>query len=480
MKIEAEEFKIERETTPLLRTEEEPVAFPLEALGELKEIVTAISAITQAPVEIAAQSALAVAALCAQKEVDVETLQGTSSPTSLFFLTIAASGERKSSCDKLVTQGVNRREVERERAFKSDMDLFDFEEKLYKASFKKAKALTDVISKPKRPVDPMRLVGDPTFEGLIKAFLTGQPSVLLLSDEGGTVLGGYTMNKDNRLKTLSGFSKLWDGSPINRTRGGDGAETLRGRRLSLHLMVQPLVAEPLLSDRVAVDQGFLSRTLICQPKSLIGTRFFKSAPDKCYDLVSTFADRVYDLVDWESRPGFEDYLVLSPRTLKLAPVSKEIVRQFYDKIEAQQAKGGRYADIKGFASKIVEMALRISGVLTYWRKPDAKQLDPKIVEDGIKLAEFYLEEARRLINVSEVSGETRDAAHLLDWLQNTWDQQHVLPSDLVQNGPNRLREMSKIKPLLQILETSGHIVRLDPGSMIRGSARKEAYLVVKE
>ena len=121
MKIEAEEFKIERETTPLLRTEEEPVAFPLEALGELKEIVTAISAITQAPVEIAAQSALAVAALCAQKEVDVETLQGTSSPTSLFFLTIAASGERKSSCDKLVTQGVNRREVERERAFKSDM-----------------------------------------------------------------------------------------------------------------------------------------------------------------------------------------------------------------------------------------------------------------------------------------------------------------------------------------------------------------------
>ena len=93
----------------------------------------------------------------------------------------------------------------------------------------------------------MRLVGDPTYEGLVKAFIKGHPSVLILSDEAGVILGGYTFNKDNRIKTAAGLSKVWDGSPINRTRGGDGTQTLRGRRSALHLMVQPIVVEPLLS-----------------------------------------------------------------------------------------------------------------------------------------------------------------------------------------------------------------------------------------
>lgn len=106
MKIETEKFTFDSETTPLFRKDEQATIFPFEALGELKDIVAAVATITQAPIEIAAQSTLAVIALLSQTEVDVETLQGTTAPTSLFFLTIAASGERKSSCDKLITQGV--------------------------------------------------------------------------------------------------------------------------------------------------------------------------------------------------------------------------------------------------------------------------------------------------------------------------------------------------------------------------------------
>ena len=480
MKIETETFTLDTETTPLFRKDEQATVFPFEALGELRDIVAAVATITQAPIEIAAQSTLAVIALLSQTEVDVETLQGTTAPTSLFFLTIAASGERKSSCDKLITQGVVSREIEKERAFKSDMEAYEFDLMMYRAAMKKAKSREDLPDKPKRPIDPMRLVGDPTLEGLIKAYITGQPSVLLLSDEGGTLLGGYSMNKDNRLKTLSGFSKLWDGSAINRTRGGDGVETLRGRRLSLHLMAQPMVAESLLSDRLAVDQGFLSRTLISQPQSLIGTRFYKQAPDMCFAMVNAFADKVRSLSHWEPRKGFADRLVLEPRTLQLAPLSREFIRKFYDEIEAAQSDGQRYSEIKGFASKIVEMALRLAGVLTYWRDRDAEELDIKAVEDGITLARYYLEEARRLINRSVVSIETKDAALLLDWLQASWSHEHIIPAEIVQNGPNKLRETKRIKPLIEMLVESGYLLRLDPNAVIRGKERKEAYYIVRE
>jgi hypothetical protein len=71
----------------------------------------------------------------------------------------------------------------------------------------------------------------------------------------------------NRIKTLileriAGISPLpddrtgrrrgcGDGAPINRTRVGDGAFTLRGRRLAAHMMLQSVAARPPLSDPVA-------------------------------------------------------------------------------------------------------------------------------------------------------------------------------------------------------------------------------------
>ena len=126
------------------------------------------------------------------------------------------------------------------------------------------------------------------------------------------------------------------------------------------------------------------------------------------------------------------------------------------------------------------MALRLAGVLTYWRDRDAEELDIKAVEDGITLARYYLEEARRLINRSVVSIETKDAALLLDWLQSSWSHEHIIPAEIVQNGPNKLRETKRIKPLIEMLAESGYLLRMDPNAVIRGKERKEAYYIVRK
>src|SRR6056297_2825571 len=98
---------------PLVREIAPGAAYPVHALGPLRGAVEAVQGITQAPVAIPAQSALAVASLAVQGFADVVTLGGPR-PLSLYALTIARSGERKSGSYEPFLAPL--REVEREQA----------------------------------------------------------------------------------------------------------------------------------------------------------------------------------------------------------------------------------------------------------------------------------------------------------------------------------------------------------------------------
>ena len=98
---------------PLVREIPAAEIYPVEALGPLRGAVEAVQGLTQAPMAIPAQSALAVASLAVQGFANVETLGGVR-PLSLFALTIAQSGERKSAYDAPLTSAL--RDHERERS----------------------------------------------------------------------------------------------------------------------------------------------------------------------------------------------------------------------------------------------------------------------------------------------------------------------------------------------------------------------------
>src|SRR3546814_15226016 len=95
----------------------------------------------------------------------------------------------------------------------------------------------------------------------------GEPSMGLFSDEGGTFIGGYGMSDASRLRTGAGLSSFCDGTPVKRVRGGHGVSILKGRRLSLHVMVQPGIAPGMLADPRLQQQGLQSRRLGGAPAS---------------------------------------------------------------------------------------------------------------------------------------------------------------------------------------------------------------------
>jgi hypothetical protein len=231
---------VDEEPTPLIHEIPAGDPFPLEAMGPLKDATLAILDKTQAPAAIGAQSLLAAASLACQGHADVQALGGIR-PISLYALTIAKSGERKSSCDTLAMEAVRLFERELADASSDEQNMFRNESDIWDASHtslirdaaksdkgKSTSAKADLEAlgaAPEQPLLPFLTATDPTFEGLTKNLDRSRPSIGIFADEAGQSLGGHAMNAENRTKTMAGLSKLWDGDPINRTRAGDGAMT---------------------------------------------------------------------------------------------------------------------------------------------------------------------------------------------------------------------------------------------------------------
>lgn len=488
---------------PLVREIPRGEAYPVHALGALKAIVEAVQAATQAPAAIAAQSALSVASLAVQAHADVETLAGNA-PVSLYCLTIAQSGERKSGCDKLVMAGL--REIERGRAadYREAMSNWDAAHKLWAAkrdrmvkeaaggNAQKALAaeadLANLGFGPAMPLSPKLTTSEPTLEGLVKLYLTGQPSLGLFSDEGGGFLGGHAMNSDNRLKTIAGLSGLWGGDALDRVRAGDGATTLYGRRLAAHLMVQPVAARPLLSDPVASGQGFLARLLITEPPSAIGTRLEQTGGNVADVAIVAASDRLSAILAHPMPTSEGNPQELDPRTLTLSAEAKKLLFGYYQATERAQAPGGELEQVKSFASKSPEQAARIAGVLTLWADLGAGAVRPEAMADAIELAQFYLFEAKRLVEAATVSEEIDRAERLRRWILESWhsvavgqnrDPLTIVPRDVVTMGPNSLRETATVKKLMAILVGHGWLVPLEAGVVIDGQARQLAFRIVR-
>ena len=489
---------------PLIREMPKGEPYPVQALGPLRGAVEAAQDISQAPIAIAAQSALSVAALAVQSFANVATLGGSNTPVSLYCLTIAVSGERKSSADKLLMAGLSDYEREQSKAHREEQQSWKNAQAIWKADhdkimgvFKKGKGnrtaaqadLDGLGAEPPAPLVPYLTATEPTLAGLHKFYAISQPSLGVFSNEGGQFLGGHAMNSENRLSTIAGLSDLWGGEPIKRTRAGDGTSNLLGRRLSMHLMVQPVAARPLLADPVASGQGFLARFLVADPPSAIGTRLKRDHAASSKATLAEFSQRLQTILHTPKPTADDDPQELRPRELPLSQNADELLWRYYELIEREQAPGGKLCHLTAFASKSPEQAARIAGVLTLWADLNAPEVTSEAMTDAIELADFYLGEARRLGEAAVISAETEMAEKLRLWLLNDWptlaaangrEANQITPSDIVQFGPNALRETETVKKHLKTLIQHGWLKQLPTGIEIGGKARKWAFQIVGE
>lgn len=478
---------------PLRRPLQDGQPYPVEAMGEVMgAAVRGAAQAVQAPVELCAQSALANAALAVQGQANalMPWGNGKPSPISLFLLSVAESGDRKTTADKTLGgdsiaahEEALEGDVAQERIrYHNAKEAHDAAREAAKRKAAKdgtpraiATALDELGAPPVPPLAATLTFGDPTIEGMHKQFASGQPSAGLFSTEGGAFVGGVGMNKENALKSGAQFSEMWDGAPIKRVRSGDGTMVLRNRRLSFHLMMQPGAAHAWLSDPVLRDQGLFSRLLIAAPKSLAGTRLHRDPSPEAQAAIRKFSRQLADILDHPLPTNLEKPGELTPRELPLTDDARAMMFGFADEIERQVGDGGALAPVKGLAGKMIEHAARIAAVLGLFENLNLQHIDKPLMARGIKLAQWYLGEALRLTEAEAFPPELVNAERALEWLRANYEGQPFSLPCLYMKGPRPVRHKESAAKVVSVLLDHHWIEKVEGPHRIDGTVRRECY-----
>lgn len=486
---------------PLFRDLPDAEPFPLEAMGPvLSRAVRAIEDMIQCPTVCAANSVLAVASLAAQGRANVilPIGQGKPTPLSLFLLTVLDSGERKSSADGMalkpvrdfetelaeLTAGERMRHASRLAAHEANARHLTSKLKSDPAALEAA--LLDLGEAPQPPLlSIMAPSGDQTMEGLFRIYQQGRPSLAMLCDDAATFLGGHSLKAEQKAGTTANLCRAWDGSKLERIRGGDGVTILYDRRLASHLMVQSGVAAEFLSDRQFADQGLLARFLIAAPAGRAGTRF---RDDTAYQALSHRA--VGDLADYNAgviallrapirwKNDSDRSLGVELDALAFTVKARALYVEFANAIEAEMGPRGSLASAKAFASKLPENAARIAGVLTLIDNQHATEINEAVLADAILLAKFFLSEAQRLLASGAIDPALRQAESLREWL--VAQQVDIIGlRSIYQFGPNAIRDAGKARAAMGILADHGWARAIENGAEIDGRFCREAWRIVR-
>jgi hypothetical protein len=427
--------------------------YPFDALPAiLQQIVKAYHEYGQQPLPLVACGALANLSLACQTLADVARDHYLVSPVSLYFLVVASSGERKSAADNVFSKAIRqwemtirkKREPERlsaltqHKAWQMERDglLNQIKRAVYSGEDSGYyKDLLDdlVLQEPDIPIQPTLYFEDATQEALAIHLAHGWPSASLWSDEAGIILGNHSM-QSNPMRFVALLNRLWEGKSFAAHRKTSQSFIIEHRRLTLNLMMQPLLLNQMVSQATGISRqsGFLARCLLAYPDSSMGTRFYQEPPEKLHGL-KEYEQRITDCLDQSQRLNQAGCINLP--TLKMNPQAKHKWVQFFNSIEAGLSSQGQWIEIKDFASKAAENAVRMAALFHLF-SGKIGDISAEDIEQAITLMHWYLQEARRLLEPQMENPKLEDARKLLDWIMERRPKT-TSPREILQFGPMR-------------------------------------------
>jgi hypothetical protein len=477
------------EPEPLNTPREAEHPYPIEVLPPLlRNAVTEYAPYGQQPVPLIATSALASTSLVTQGLADVARDEHLIGPSSLYFLVVAISGERKTSADYWFKSApltwaksrcnLMQTEIDTARAtaaaWKAEYD--GLLSKIKTASGKtdsgnglsvdQLRAALDALEhdRPDQVVAPYLFYEDTNNPALADELAESWPSASLWSDEGGIVIGGYGMSDDHAMSFFALNNRLWDGKDYNRNRKSVGRVRVRGRRFTISLMAQPVVMERLLSlaGGASRGMGFVARFLITWPTSRIGTRPYQ-APVGDMPAIRRLRRRLHELLDLPLPldPEAPSAMALKPPALSLTPRAQRLWKGLHDGIEAELGKGGEYADVADIGAKAAENAARLACDFHVLEYGPVGEINSKTLYRAARIVSWHLHEARRVLAAFDKSQDVLDAELVLKWLH----QQPVRvppapinPRHILRSGPRPVRTARRRDAAIETLAAHYHLL----------------------
>lgn len=358
-----------------------PEPYPIDALPDtIRAAVIEVQGFTKAPIPMVAGAALAALSLSIQAHVDVKRTDKLTGPVGLFLLTIADSGERKSTCDQFFTTAIRDYQARQADTAKPEqakqraaiaaweakragiMDAIKQDAKGSKSTESRERELFEhEQDKPESLRVPKLLRGDDTPENLAFVLAREWPSAGAISAEAGIIFGAHGMGKDSVMRNLALLNILWDGGTLEVGRRSSESFTVKGARLTVALQIQEATLRAFFdrSGTLARGTGFLARFLVAWPESTQGFRPFTEAPAN-WPHLAAFNRRIAAILD--QPVPIDETGALTPPTLPMTVEAKAAWVGFHDAIESELASGGELYDVRDVASKSADNAARKSVV----------------------------------------------------------------------------------------------------------------------
>jgi len=470
----------------------EPKDYPLYALPDsIRAAVEEVAGFVKAPLPLVASSALAALSLACQAHIDAKRAEKLHGPVGLFLLTIADSGERKSTCDSFFTSSIRQYQEEQAEAMKPAINKFEAAIDTWEAerdgilsavkdAGRKGKP-TDKLraelaqlqqEKPEPPRVPRMILGDETPENLAWGLAKHWPSAGVLSSEAGVVFGSHGMGKDSAMRNLALLNVLWDGGAHSIGRRTSESFTVRGARLTMGLMIQEITLREYFSKSggLARGTGFLARFLVAWPASTQGHRPFTEAPAN-WPHLAAFHRRIAAILN-QPAPIDEDGS-LTPALLSLTPDAKAAWVKYHDVIESELTSGGELYDVRDVASKSADNAARLAALFQQFEHGMGGAIGLDSFERASRITAWHLSESRRFFCELALPVEMADVARLDSWLIEHCQhgRTHIVSKNVVrQSGPLRdgvrldaaIRELSELDRVRLEKDGKKMTIRINP------------------
>lgn len=466
--------------------------YPINALPYgIKDAVEEVTSSVQCPIALTASSAIAAISLASQGLVDVRRDIGLEGPISIYTMTIAESGERKTAVDKKFSLPILKWEEEQRQKLKEKLMeykallkaweaekegvLSKIKTESKKGSLKEElrQRLIDIEKrKPKKFTIPRLLYGDATPEALAWGLFSGWHSGGILSNEAGIIFGSYGMGKDSIMRNLSQLNVLWDGGVLKIDRKTSENFEVKGARLSMGLAVQADTVRAFFesSQGLARGIGFLARFLISNPTSTQGYRFYKKQANDGLSLTA-FQNRIIQILDRKLNLNEEGEII--PQIIEFSSDAKEIWVKFYNEVEKELQPGREMSETKDIASKIAENAARLAACFHIYCDDglSSKTISADLMGRACSIAAWHLYEGRKFLKEIATSTEISNAIKLDSWLIGYCNKNklNVLSTREIQRkGPLRGKS--------QLLEAIEVLIDTDRSKLVQEGRKKNVLI----
>lgn len=472
--------KVDQAWEPLIpiTAPDPPEILPEDLPFPLSQFAGELTAASETPGALAVMGVLGVLAVCVQKRFRVQNDGQHSEQLSLYLLSAAMPGERKSSVMKAIREPLSlweRMEAERlqpEIAEVSSRRKTDEARivHLRGQSAKKddpqerAKLVSELIllerDLPEVPVVPVLTTSDATLEGLALAMRSQGERMAVVSDEGGqfeNLAGIYTSGQVKLDLALQGF----DGGEVRIVRAGREPVVLKNPALSFALSVQPAVLQQACSNPAFRGRGLVQRFLFACPGQRVG---YRELPDVAPQVsaVSRGAWESIVLRLLNEQQAVNDFGEPVARVIKLERAAAHVWKSYQREMEPQNRPGGRWHFETGWASKFPGSVARIAGVLHCAMtahsgySPDTVLLSVSTMQAAVSLGRKLEQHALKAFSLAGLNDVEKLAAKIAGWLQQK--QTAVVSRRDIQRYPCSGLSREQMDGALELL-TDNHWLR---------------------